>query len=531
MSNSNRRRWILALLIIVILTIVGIILLRLQHPEKTHFVQDSDKIQLSGTEVQIARPISGPTTKGSSSFNSKTVLETADNSNEAYILEGRVVSDREDPVSQVAISIFESVPEPHLPRTNAWPPPLASSASDQEGKFHIRLDVPVADAVVYLEKPGYAAVQDQVGLTDPGTVRKKYWLQPACVCAQGKVISEEGKPIAGAKVFAGPNSPLSDNDSSIVMPAVTYSDNAGDYKLNGIAEGVVGEVFARAVGYTGRGQIVQLVQGPCVHADIHLEPANTISFAVKNTRGEAISNAFALSSGVHSVKADEKGIIQITLAKDAAPVSCDVGAPGYSITRLMLAPESSPSQVILEKGGYEVVGTVFDESGKPVRSAKVLVSGSLHGCGHEGNTDMSGRFSIPLYCPPAVSVKVAKEGFTEHTEPIEANRSVASIIVVIKKCNAEVYGRVVDNEGKPVTRFTMTLSKGTNFYHRDFDDDGSFRIADVPPGNYSLDVTNTPKIMVPHTILTATVAPFLILDGSKTGPLTIKLNPLSNVKK
>ncbi len=98
--------------------------------------------------------------------------------------------------------------------------------------------------------------------------------------------------------------------------------------------------------------------------------------------------------------------------------------------------------------------------------------------------------SKPGYIP-----QVVIPGFIEQPGGrLDSETPNAEVIISLKRGEGGIYGRVVDEAGKPVKRFHMVLTTETWIrYQRDFDnDDGVFSVADVPAGIYDISFRSVP---------------------------------------
>jgi hypothetical protein len=153
-------------------------------------------------------------------------------------------------------------------------------------------------------------------------------------------------------------------------------------------------------------------------------------------------------------------------------------------------------------------GTVITAKGEPVQGARVTViqatkpggtspAGGLPSAmvfptpgSPQAETDQGGRFSVRLSMPYVSEVRVTKEGYKEERVLLNADRSVCSVVVRLDSMETGVIGHVVNAEGKPVTRFIISLlgsNPDVRTYQREIEDsDGRFLVSDVQPGAYRI---------------------------------------------
>ena len=501
----RKKRWILLLLLIPIL-----FLLRQwipQRPEETHSEEtpaaDRQPIQPQDPSHRHSDSKQAPVFVPFDQERAVTPPQEAE-----YILSGRVTTVEEEALPGATVSLYAS--RPQRPRFE-WPAPISSAACDNDGRYEIRLIIPIADAVVAIRKEGYATLEDFQRLAFPGRVVKNYVLREAPCCVEGRVSSEEGQPVAGARITSSMNQvwvagPLDLSHLSVFA----MTDNTGRFRLMGLPEERI-QLRASAPGHLFKDAGAVLKRGPCSSVDFSLQTAHAISFVVKDRRGGVLSSSTA-QSPAGSAAADENGRIDLILPPGNEEVDCTVSAKGYKPNTFRLNPKMPPGEIILQDGDL-CSGRVLSQSGIPIAGAKVAVIGSGPGTLKQGPgklplpplgtsegdavTDLSGRFSIPVSNPPVTRITVTKRRYIEQRMSIDGNvPSGREIEIRLQPAGCGFFGRVVDAAGNPVPRFEIVLYEASAIlanhgYRRTFDNAGGmFSITDVPAGIYDVAVKN-----------------------------------------
>jgi hypothetical protein len=456
------------------------------------------------------------------------------------ILTGTVTSEQGLPVPGATVSIHKSLPvAPSL----EWPAPVASQTCDAEGRYTLRLNALMPNDIVLAQKEGFVKMIDGISSRDLGMAVKNFVLPVQATCAEGRVFAGENQPLAGAMVvlsviMGGMSKPE-------VSPIWSITDESGRYNLPGLPAGVEEgrmRIRASARGFiTDNSPIIEFQAGPCKQVDIHLKPANIVSFVVKDRQGAVIPDAagrllMSVNSTDYMRKGESAGSLEWIAALDAVPATCTVTAKGYNPVTFTLDPESPPAEIILDVG-QTIRGRVVSETGNPVPRARVLVRGTpklgmSSGSEAPADTDADGRFVLPLANPPVTRVSVTKPGYTERQIVFDTQPAPPVLEIQLQFEGAGIFGNVLDSENRPVRRFTITFRSlegtGSTAFMRDIrSENGEFSVRDIPPGVYTLHIkldTDIPKdqpFEIPR---------IEIRRGYNYGLLKIRLQPIE-VKK
>jgi hypothetical protein len=302
-------------------------------------------------------------------------------------------------------------------------------------------------------------------------------------------------------------------------------------------------VSAWVLGY-GResSTLVLAASRPYGRIDFRLPTVHTVSFYIKDHFGKPIDGAIVKNTA-DLRKADENGQVRLDLPLESGRSEWDVSARGYIPTKITVDPVAPPSVVILE-GGESFTGRVADESGRPVSGAKVTVTGSRQASGtpakgsplptllaSEGTfeTDAGGGFSLNLSDPPVTEIRVVKKGYVEWRNQL--NTRVNNLEIRLQSAKAGLFGRVSDEAGNPVQRFTVYFQDETSTklgtFTRVFEtDDGRFAVTDVPTGAYDLIVRGGNSL----PLVSVRLGRIELRDGYYFGEIPVKF-PLPPDKK
>lgn len=110
------------------------------------------------------------------------------------------------------------------------------------------------------------------------------------------------------------------------------------------------------------------------------------------------------------------------------------------------------------RAGISMTGTVLNESGKPIASAKVTRDHDFWGMEEGANqlTDAQGRFRFRNLAQTEVTLTVAAKGFAPTNHVVEVRPGLAELQFTLLPGRL-LRGRVVDNDGRPVAKAEVQL--------------------------------------------------------------------------
>jgi hypothetical protein len=434
------------------------------------------------------------------------------------------------PLPGAEITIYGSEPD-YSTITAVWPNPVVSEICDSEGRYAIHLARSLDDAVIRVQKQGYATLQDRRHPYVPVNSEKNYTLREACSCLDGTVISERSS-VPGARVDV--TFPMRAVLSDPAMPIKTsvMTDSTGRFHLEGLVEGYA-TVVVLAPGFQQRETTFSTMCGPCGRLYLKIQTGHTISFAVKDVHDHPIPGASARVQLANSSmpmgkdeygvgiwvpqprgQANERGIIEFVVPPDTGIFDCRISSPKYQTAHIAIDPKSPPQEVTLQ-AAPQFKGVVLADSGDPVPGVEVTVFENSYfdrspAQGVQGSllltqsremiqtgTDLRGGFQVILPFSKIGRVIAKKEGFQETSVEFGGMEPVRPVEIRLKSQETGVFGRLVDSEGRPVTRYSVMISSSApnrNIYTRDIENlEGRFLITDIPPGSYVIRIIMPPS--------------------------------------
>lgn len=367
---------------------------------------------------------------------------------------------------------------------------LAVATSGPEGEFS--LWVRGGRTRVWAQAEGYAASGRGEEGAAPGH-RFELFLTPESVIV-GKVIrAEDGSPVVGAELRAGPGS-----------AALAFSDAGGNFRLDGLQPGVY-KPRAEADDALGMAdeQVVLGLGETSAPIVITAHPAAFVAGKIVIAGGDAcddgwvtLSDRASDRSGTGQTEGD--GLVRVRgllPGHYAVSVRCEgfVPAEQYASVTLEATPVSGLRWDMTR--GRSIRGVVVDASGSPVRTISVAGRVVADPARPRGQTtdptpvspDAEGRFALSGLLPGRYEVFVHSMGAPRAVpeEPLTVTLPEGQDLEGLRielPASAELRGQVRDVQGRPVARVQMHVIAGTRPQQLPVDDKGDVVFAQVPVG-------------------------------------------------
>jgi len=343
---------------------------------------------------------------------------------------------------------------------------VAPVLTDNDGRF-IFVDVPGRTLALTASKPGYARASADVSRGNPDLIIA---LRRGAAIS-GVLVDDTGEPI----IFASVMVERADDDGVMPRMTVVQSDDAGRYRVGGLAEGrvlVSTLLAARAAIMLPDGNLIS--NGPGGPQRRYYYPGG-----IKADKGEPLS----------LVAGDEKLAVDIVV-----PASVPDG------------PKVTPA----EKGATVISGRVLAPDGRALRGAQVAlrqrdgarplarqtVSDADGNYQFVFRSEISGAFAVSAfrtgYLPAAYGQRAPADPAEEFT--VATGQTYPNIDVTLNP-PAVVSGRIFDEngdavEGASVRAMRLVFSDGRRRLTlagrpaQLTDDLGRYRISGLPPGRY-----------------------------------------------
>ncbi|QDT57397.1 Nickel uptake substrate-specific transmembrane region [Caulifigura coniformis] len=337
-----------------------------------------------------------------------------------------------------------------------------TAATDGHGAVLIHGLTP-HDQHIEAKAPGFQLKAVTQTLKDPLT-EVTFKLPPGGFI-QGKVVNDQGRPLAGVSIGASPERGSDGFDS-------VKSDEEGKFTLNYVPLTQSVRIYASLKEHEAHHQSISLNGAPYRPLEIVLPSrrhGGDADITVVDPEGQPVPGAEILNYGsssgdYHKVKTNDRGECSITrlylrhLGKGA---ELAVRAEGFAPQLIEVMPSTDgPARltVNLEKG-HRYRGRLVNAAGEPVSNASVYVNNGNYGSGlfgHKLDVDKEGRFSSTSL-PPESTANISASGYTPQDQvKIPLDQEEEHVITL--ESTGHFRGLVTNAAtGAPVRRFNVKL--------------------------------------------------------------------------
>ena len=380
---------------------------------------------------------------------------------------------------------------------------LQFASTDEGGSF--RLDPPGEEDVrLVAAAPGHGTVRRPLPVPVPGDAGDRHLgdvVLDSETVLRGRVVDEEGRPVADAAVDLG-----SGGSGSYLLPVSPAGDGgpdattdaSGGFRIGGLLPGDVVSMRIRAAGF-----VTESVSPVRVDAatdaevlDVRLRTAYELTGRVTDeSTGEGVEARVQFRQTVRRGGADTESDPDGGFVLSGFPAGAGVltvRADGYEGLDLVLAelPGSPLDLVLRPKAEIEVPGVVVRD-GAPVAGASVSIRSAA------SVTDVSGRFTVRAPLGPA-TVECRVPGLARISRrQIDVVANMGEIAIDVTPVT--VRGRVTGPDGMPVSDADVDAvpqdqdQRPLVMYGRGYaqtGQDGGFEFQ-IDPGIYSLRARTT----------------------------------------
>lgn len=366
-----------------------------------------------------------------------------------------------------------------------------SSTSGPDGGFLLR-KVPAGRLhAVEAEREGFAPARQLADSTTPVRIVLRRG-----ALAIGRVLDEEGLPVAGARVSLTPES--EEGAPSADRPFQAAADPDGRFRLLRVSAGRFG-LRVESPGFAAVSMDDVLIPEQEAEVDlgeIRLPPGGAIEGILTDRRGRPVEKAWVrLSpSDPEDFEAASRplgrqpeigpdGRFRIESLPRGLRVDVEVHHPSLltAVVAGVEVPTAQPLRIRLEHP-RTLSGRVADDRGEPVAGASVQASGD------QARTDAEGRFVLSRLSPGKVDLQASAPGYRTRAMPqvpVPEDGDAEPVEIVLEP-GTSLEGLVLDGEGQPVQHAhvrvlrsggeQMPMSSGLA------DEEGRYEVVDLEPG-------------------------------------------------
>ena len=338
--------------------------------------------------------------------------------------------------------------------------------------------------------------------------------------AIGRVVSEEGLPVAGAQVSLTP-----DGEEMLptqIKPFLATSDADGRFRLPGLSAGRF-TLGAERPGFAAalvRDVLIPEQEPQVDLGEVRLQPGAAIEGIVTDPRGRPVERAWVMLRPF-----DPEGFMMAETAFHGRP-PIQTGSDGrFRIADLPLgirfnlrvhhaellpeevngieAPTTRPLRIQLSLP-RSLAGRVIDAQGEPIANASVTQmestsapdgSNVMQSLGDQVRTDEEGRFVLSRVKPGTMQLRVSAFGYrSRDAQRIRVpEEGEAAPVEIILEPGTSLQGQVLDSQGQPVPGASVhawgPAREGQTFVNASAstDEEGRYELVDLEPGPHEIE--------------------------------------------
>ena len=526
---SKRRRW-LAFLFVVLLAVLGVFYLFQSRQDGSSPKSGVPGIRRPSPSAAISQVVSAqPWQPPAIIYNREPAhqsLAEFDRSHTStqgrFVILVRVYSSERQPIPGAAVSLYRSADS----ISDTFADRLASSTTGESGSCQIELDSPLVLGYLAASKPGFITSQSEIALEEPGFLKRDFALMSATAFVRGRVTDSQGSPIVGAMVSTSVWQTGGDLTRASRVTAIT--DFLGGYQIGPLPTGNA-SLGARAEGYVSAPVTPLNLErdGVRSNVDFRLQRSEVtlIEVRVLDSSGHPIQGATISTSAGRASPSGSDGVVQLQIKSEYAsdPFQCRAIAGGYKTRLTAIDPQRVHSVVVLENAN-NLSGIVTSPDGLPLAGAKIKIT-SLAGGQQSARTDAEGAFALAIAISPGYAT-IFHPGYADSRVDYDVYAAPQFIRVTLEPSGG-IYGRVVDELGRPVWKCQVTIrgleSQAPGQLPRFFSSfDGDFAWTDLPGGKFSLRFQSM-EFEEGRALLSGKIDAVEIRPGSIFGPVTVVL--------
>ncbi|HEY6146535.1 MAG TPA: carboxypeptidase regulatory-like domain-containing protein, partial [Thermoanaerobaculia bacterium] len=379
---------------------------------------------------------------------------------------GRLLDPSGKPVAGAAVKWFAYRTDDQLLldlTSGAEPAALGETKTGEDGRFRVALDKPGVAVALRVLPAGLPSIR----LGGPYDSAEDSSLEDLHVASAelltGRVVDDQGKPVAGASVTAVASDPYSDVDSQAIADAKSGPDGAFSIPT---APAAPRAVLVRVAGYVPATQ-VQLDAKPDLR--VIVKRGGVIQGTVVDASGKPAAGAIVVSDDL-AVQTDAAGTYRLvgvdTGLRAVEALWKDDFAARKDAVRVQRGAEAAVPLKLVRAA--TIAGTVVDETTrKPVAGVRVgassggfIFGGRRQRLERSARTDAQGKFRLTGLAPRAYTVSANREGFLSSSiSGVTAGTSAPGSANLALAKAASIAGKVVDEKGAAMPGARVRLER------------------------------------------------------------------------
>ncbi|MEO8191282.1 MAG: carboxypeptidase regulatory-like domain-containing protein [Acidobacteriota bacterium] len=332
------------------------------------------------------------------------------------------------------------------------PPALGEIRTGADGAFRVPLDKPDVSVALRILPAGSPALRFAGPFDSTEDVSLDVVHTAAGVRLSGRVVDDEGKPVAGARVRASGTDFFSEQDA--VTLSETKTGPNGVFVMEDAPDGF-STIAAGAPGFV-RASLVQM--DPKADVKLTLKRGGTIRGIVVDPAGKPAAGAIVISDDQGAESAADGSFRLVGLEPGVRSVQA-VWKEDFAVRRDNLRVRRGQEvEAPLRLGrAASIAGIVIDESSrKPVAGARLSASSggmafARRRTERSVRADAKGKFRLNGLAARPYAVTASREGYLSSSiNGISASTAAPGTVSLALAKAAAVAGKVIDEKGQPV---------------------------------------------------------------------------------
>ncbi len=409
---------------------------------------------------------------------------------------GRIVDSRKRPIAAARIYEVEELGRVDaLAETLAGEEPTASGSS--RGEFTLP-DLPAGSAVhLLIVAEGYRP-EGLRGVRVPAAAPLVVTLSEA-FAVQGRVLEENGEPVAGAEVKLSWQEVLPGVPGDLPVGGALYKDGTTDSEGRFMLAGVPGgasTVSILASGFRpldGQKLVLPLAE-PATEPTFVLERGAVLEGRVTTSDGRPVAGARIDGGPARIAVSDDEGLYNLA-GLDLGDAEIELSHPHFPRQRKRQAIVAGLNRLDFQlQAGQEVRGQVLDEQRKPVAGARVRLRLAARTGIREyrARSASDGSFQLAEVADGRYLLAAEAEGYTEgkSRRPVVVTGEPVEGLEVLLPRGADLVGQVTGLDSEDLWRLQVqALDEDGRSYPAKLDTAGRYELRTLPLGNWLVKAT------------------------------------------
>lgn len=311
----------------------------------------------------------------------------------------------------------------------------------------------------------------------------------------GRVIDEEEKPVAGARLEITWEPTVAGHERMPAGPPMTreaVADSLGRFEVRNMPLGRV-RLAADAAGFVSMRELEAVVpQPPDERMTIRLRRGATLEGRVATATGDPISGVRVLLGPAAGVS-DGEGLYRVE-GLELGPQRVDARHPQYGRLKRETAIEPGTNHLdLVFEPGQEVRGRVVNASNEPVPGAMVRLGSTTmrNPRFHRARSDAEGAFEISPVVPGTYHIEATAEGYSAGSiNNVRVGAELVEGLEVVLQTGGRISGRILGLKPDELAGVKVHARyESGDSRPAEVDAAGNYHLQDLDPGDWLVEAS------------------------------------------